>query len=85
MKPPTLAEWLFTKLAPRHLRDDVLGDLHEEFRRFTLVEANWLRARLWYWRQVLGTLAQYRVARGSRKALGGPRQRRDPKVALAAE
>ena len=52
MKPPTLADWLFTKLAPR---------------------------------QVLGTLAQYRVARGSRKALGGPRQRRDPKVALAAE
>ncbi len=58
MKPPVLADWIFTRLAPRHLRSDVLGDLHEEFRRFTLVESNVLRARLWYWRQVLGTLAQ---------------------------
>ncbi len=58
MKPPALADWIFTRLAPRHLRSDVLGDLHEEFRRFTLVESNVLRARLWYWRQVLGTLAQ---------------------------
>ncbi len=71
MKPPALADWIFTRLAPRHLRSDVLGDLHEEFRRFTLVESNVLRARLWYWRQVLGTLAQYRVARGSRKASVG--------------
>ncbi len=55
MKPPALADWLFTKLAPRHLRNDVLGDLHEEFRRFTLVESRWFRARLWYWRQVFGT------------------------------
>ncbi len=75
MKPPAIADWIFTKLAPRHLRNDILGDLHEEFRRFTLVEATWLRARLWYWRQVLGTLAQYRVARGSRKGLVGSSHR----------
>ena len=73
MKPPALADWLFTKFAPHHLHSDVLGDLHEEFRRFTLVESNGVRARLWYWRQVLGTLAQYRGARGSRKgSIGSP-------------
>ena len=64
MKPPTLADWLFNKFAPRYIRRDVLGDLHEEFRNVASSERSPFRARLWYWRQVLGTLVQYRVARG---------------------
>ncbi len=68
MKPPALADWLFTKLAPPHIRRDVLGDLHEEFARFRNATDHPIRARLWYWRQVFGTLAEYRVVRGRRNA-----------------
>lgn len=63
MKPPALADWLFTQLAPRHIRTDVLGDLHEEFEVFRSAGTGRLRAQAWYWRQVLGTLIQYRFAR----------------------
>lgn len=64
MKPPALADLMLRCLVPRHLQADILGDLHEEFQRFTLDGSGPLRARLWYWRQVLMSPYQYRVARG---------------------
>lgn len=66
MKPPALANWLLAKLAPSHIRRDVLGDLHEEYVRFRNATQHPIRARLWYWRQVIGTIAEYRFARGRR-------------------
>ena len=71
MKPPALADWLFIKLAPQHIRRDVLGDLHEEFARRNLVGSIPMRARLWYWHQVIGTLLQYRIALGTHKSPRG--------------
>ena len=82
MRPPTVADWLLARVAPPHLRRDVLGDLHEEYRRFSLRELNPLRARLWYWRQVMGTIADYHRARGRPRGSvpGGPRRRqRNPR------
>ncbi len=42
---PSLADWLLKRFAPPHLREDVLGDLHEEYRRFTVLEQGPIRAR----------------------------------------
>ena len=64
MQPPPLAVWLFNKLAPAHIRRDILGDLQEEYVRYRNAGDHPIRARLWYWRQVLGTIAEYRFARG---------------------
>ena len=71
MKPPAAADWLLTHLAPGHLGDDVLGDLHEEYARFAVEETSRFRARLWYWRQVLGTLIEYRMVRRRGGCLDG--------------
>ena len=64
MNPPVLADWLLLRLVPRHLRSDIVGDLHEEWQRLTLDDANPLRARFWYWHQVLMSPFHYRIARG---------------------
>ncbi len=77
MKPPVLADWLLRHLLPRQLQSDILGDLHEEFHRFTLDAAGPLRARLWYWRQVLLSPYQYRIARGQRTRQRGLQQERE--------
>ncbi len=68
MKPHWLADWLLRLLTPRHLRSDVLGDLHEEFQRYELGSVGPWRARLWYWRQVLNVPIHYPIAR---RRLGG--------------
>ncbi len=63
MKPPVIADWLLRRLVPRHLQPDILGDLHEEYRRYALEYSGPLWARLWYWRQVLMSPIQYRLTR----------------------
>ena len=65
--PPRFADWILTRLAPRHIRGDVLGDLHEEYRRQTVTQLSRSKAQLWYWRQVIGTIVLYRSARRSGK------------------
>ncbi len=50
----------------------VLGDIEEEFRRDVLPRRGRLRARLWYWRHVLGSLRQTR--RPFRKSSGAARR-----------
>jgi hypothetical protein len=60
LKPPPLADWLLAHLAPRRIRDAVLGDLHEEYVRFAVAERGSTRARLWYWTQVIAVVALYR-------------------------
>ena len=60
MKPPPLADWLFCVLAPPQIRDVVLGDLHEEYAKYTVAELGTARARMWYWKQVMAVLCRYR-------------------------
>ena len=51
-RPPRLARWLLERALPEDVRDDVSGDVQEMFTR-RRVSGGALRARLWYWRQVL--------------------------------
>lgn len=56
MRPPSTARRLWRRLAPDRIADDVLDELDEEFRRYKLPELGPLRAGLWYWYQIVGTL-----------------------------
>jgi hypothetical protein len=49
MKPPRLAEWLLTHLAPGPMTEALAGDLAEEFTR--------RQSPAWYWRQVAISIA----------------------------
>ncbi len=62
--PPRLAAWLFRRLTPSRLWDDVLGDLDREFSQVRRPRDGRLRATLWYWFQVLSFTWTY--ARGRR-------------------
>lgn len=52
---PRLAELLFTLVTPRRERHFVLGDVREEFVRILESGKSLRAARLWYWRQLLGS------------------------------
>ncbi len=75
-RPPRLADWLLTRFASRYVRQDVLGDLHEEYLCHVIRERSALGARLWYWRQVLGTVVGYHAIRGPVAEDGLVRSRR---------
>lgn len=75
-RPPRLADWLLTRFASRYVRQDVLGDLHEEYLRYVTRERSALSARLWYWHQVVGTIAKYHMIRGPVAEDGLVRSRR---------
>jgi hypothetical protein len=47
-EPPRLSTWLLERLAPRHRRESLMGDLREQ--------VHGGRSRWWYRRQVLGTI-----------------------------
>jgi len=47
-EPPRLSTWLLERLAPRHRRESLMGDLLEQFHRG--------RSAWWYRRQVFGTI-----------------------------
>jgi hypothetical protein len=47
-EPPRLSTWLLERLAPRHRRESLIGDLREQVHRG--------RSAWWYRRQVLGTI-----------------------------
>jgi putative ABC transport system permease protein len=55
-RPPRIARWLLHRSLPAHNRDDIIGDLDEEYRGYVSRERGPLRARWWYWRQALGSL-----------------------------
>lgn len=63
MKSPVVADWLLRRMVPSYLHADILGDLHEEFRKLEIEKPGRLRTRIWYWRQVLMSPFHYRIAR----------------------
>ncbi|MGD8328801.1 MAG: ADOP family duplicated permease [Acidobacteriota bacterium] len=56
-RPPRIARWLLHRSLPAHNRDDIIGDLEEEYAGYVVRERGPLRARWWYWRQALGSLS----------------------------
>jgi hypothetical protein len=52
-RPPQTAERLLLYVLPEPIRDDVSGDLSEMFGLTMVPRYGVLRARLWYWRQVV--------------------------------
>jgi predicted permease len=90
MRPPRLARALLGRLLRADVRRAALGDLDEEFARDVLPARGPMRARLWYWRQVLGSivpvlrLRQVHLADfASDLRLGGRRLGREPGFAAA--
>src|SRR6185503_10459098 len=62
-RPPAIARWLLRRATPIDDRNDVLGDLAEEFAA-RAASGRPSEARAWYWRQTLrsiGPLAARRV------------------------
>jgi putative ABC transport system permease protein len=71
--PPRLVHWLWNRLAPARVRDDVLGDLDEEYRSFKRPQLGAVRAGLWYSYQVVTSLfALHTKYRARRKPLLPP-------------
>lgn len=56
MRPPALAEWLLAWFMSKAQRDDVLGDLEEEFLTDKLPVLGPRAARLWYWSQIVKSI-----------------------------
>ena len=61
MTPPKAARWLLEWLLPEKIREFVMGDLEEDFRRLVHSNSGLRFARKWYWRQVAEWLFQKRV------------------------
>lgn len=55
-RPPQLACWLLSRLAHPRDREAMLGDLIEEYARYSLPNQGPLLARFWFWQQVATTL-----------------------------
>ena len=53
LPPPKLARWFLQLFIPKNIREFVLGDLEEEFRRRADSHNGIRRARSWYWLQIL--------------------------------
>jgi predicted permease len=67
MRTPRLPRLLLAWLLPARVREALLRDLDEEFARHVLPGRGRFRARVWYWRQALGSIAPaLRLRRQSR-------------------
>jgi putative ABC transport system permease protein len=75
MTPPEIPRRLLRRLVPADVRDQLVGDLDEEFQRFVVPARSHARANWWYWRQVLRSLpAVMRLRRQERLRAGGHRR-----------
>jgi len=58
-QPPRIASMLLQGILPHNVRDDICGDLEEEFNRYILTEKGVVRAKIWFWGQCLKTCTRY--------------------------
>jgi len=70
--PPRLARRLLARRLAERNREEIIGDLDEEYRRHVRPERGAIRARWWYWRQAVGSLPWMagRRSRASRRGNG---------------
>jgi hypothetical protein len=59
--PPNLADFLLQLFLPKGDRETIPGDLHEEFMASILPKFGARKARFWFWKQTISTIA-YRNA-----------------------
>lgn len=57
VSPPSVARWLLRRILDGAARSAIVGDLDEEFVRFVVPRLGIRRARRWYWRQTLMSIA----------------------------
>jgi ABC-type lipoprotein release transport system permease subunit len=69
-RPPRLARWLLRRALDGAARSAIVGDLDEEYARFVVPREGARKARRWYWRQALMSIAAC--------ARGAVERRRDP-------
>lgn len=62
--PPALADKLLSRICAPHLRESILGDLHEEF-HYQARSIGPRKARLHYWREALGFIKPRYIRRKS--------------------
>jgi putative ABC transport system permease protein len=75
--PPALARWLLRRALDGPARSAIVGDLDEEFARFAVPQLGLKRARRWYWRQAIASVA------ACAKAAAVPNRERDEPVVRA--
>jgi hypothetical protein len=68
-KPPIIAEQILSLCLPSAIKNEVLGDLSEEFNLDIKRSANRKYAVCRYWQQVLKTSTQYTIIRGKHSLL----------------
>jgi DNA-binding CsgD family transcriptional regulator len=66
-KPPEFARFLLL-LVPKKYRENLLGDMDEEFSTIILPQYGARKARLWYWWQLIASIAPIVWAQGKRIA-----------------
>jgi putative ABC transport system permease protein len=77
MRAPRLARAILSRLLPLDARAAVLRDLDDEYARFVRPSRGGVRARLWYWQQVAGSIGPARAMRRRRQSTAlrkGPRR-----------
>lgn len=57
--PPKLAKLLLNISLPKHVKDEICGDLEEEFNLYILKEKGDVMANRWFWSQSLTTCIRY--------------------------
>ena len=63
-RPPIIAEWLLSLCLPSAYKNEVLGDLAEEFNQDIVRNKNYRLARIKYWQQALKTPIEYTIIHG---------------------
>lgn len=56
---PKLAQWLLNKILPNAIKDEISGDLEEEFNHYVVAEKGETAAYFWFWQQTFSTCGRY--------------------------
>jgi len=73
-QPPLFAEKILSLCIPNTIKDEILGDLEEEFNAHLIRFSNKKQARYNYWQQALVTLFQFIAIRSKDSLLSSNRQ-----------
>ena len=57
--PPQLAKLLLTIILPEHVKNEISGDLEEEFHQFIRAGKTENIANRWFWEQTMSTTFRY--------------------------
>ena len=75
-KPPIIAEWLLSLCLPNTIKNEILGDLAEEFNQKIAKSANHQMVKQKYWQQALTTSIQYAIIHGKNSLIDANSQQK---------